>query len=173
LNGQTAWIPQQNYFTTNSAGAGSVTLISSNIFFRLLAVDVSTNSPLAYTNLVRSYGILHTIVGNGDAGSLYAGADVTNFWQPAFEGGYATNATLSRPHFAMADNFSNIFIVDKDSDSTLKVTPDGRIHTVAGTHTTGNGPDTATIATNVAMNTPNGLWVPRRRDGLCAGHRQR
>jgi hypothetical protein len=63
----------------------------------------------------------------------------------------------------MADDASNVFIVDKDSDSVLKVTPDGRIHTVAGTHATGNGPDTSTIATNVAMNLPNGLWV--RGDG--------
>jgi hypothetical protein len=63
----------------------------------------------------------------------------------------------------MEDNYSNVFIVDKDSDSVLKVTPDGRIHTVAGTHAIGNGPDSSTIATNVAMNTPNGLWV--RGDG--------
>ena len=163
LNGQTRWLPQQNYFTTNAAGAGMVAPASGNVFFRLLAVDVSTNSPLAYTNLVQSYGILHTIAGNGDAGSPYAGDDVTNFWQPSFEGGYATNAALSRPHFAMEDNSSNVFIVDKDSDSVLKVTTDGRIHTVAGTHVIGNGPDTATLATNVAMNTPNGLWV--RSDG--------
>ena len=139
------------------------TLPPGNNFFRLLAVDVSTNTPLAYTNLVLSYGMLHTIAGNGDAGSPYAGADGMNFWQPGFEGGFATNAALSRPHFAMEDNFSNVFIVDKDSDSILKVTTDGRIHTVAGTHAIGNGPDTATIATNVAMNTPNGLWV--RGDG--------
>jgi hypothetical protein len=43
------------------------------------------------------------------------------------------------------------------------VTPDGRLHTVAGTHAAGNGPDTATIATNAALYEPNGLWV--RGDG--------
>ena len=53
--------------------------------------------------------------------------------------------------------------MDKNSDSVLKVTTDGRIHTVAGTHAIGNGPDGATIATNVALNLPNGLWV--RGDG--------
>ena len=161
--GNTGWIPQQNYFTTNSTGMGMVSLLPSNGFFRLLAVDVSTNTPLAYTNLVQSYGLLHTIAGNGDAGYSDPGEDVTNYWQPQFEGGYATNAALSRPHFAMEDNFSNVFIVDKDSDSVLKITTDGRIHTVAGTHAIGNGPDAATAATNVAMNTPNGLWV--RGDG--------
>ena len=162
-NGYTAWIPQQNYFTTNSAGEGGFSFTSSIGFFRLLAVDISSDTPLAFTNLVQSYGFLHTIAGNGDAGYSDPGKDVTNYWQPNYEGGYATNAALSRPHFAMEDDFSNVFIVDKDSDSVLKVTPDGRIHTVAGTHAIGNGPDASTIATNVAMNTPNGLWV--RGDG--------
>jgi hypothetical protein len=49
--------------------------------------------------------------------------------------------------------------VDKNSHSVLAVTPDGRIHTVAGTHAAGNGPDTATTATSVALSFPNGLWV--------------
>jgi hypothetical protein len=154
-NGQTAWIPQQNYFTTNSAGAGAVALSPPNSFLRLRAVEISTNTPQAFTNLVQSYGLLHTIAGSG----ADAGVDGTDYWNPSFEGGYATNAALSRPHFAMADHASNVFIVDKDSDSVLKVTTDGRIHTVAGTHASGNGPNGSTIATNVAMNQPNGLWV--------------
>jgi len=162
-NDQTAWTPQQNYFTTNSAGVGAFPLTAGNGFLRLLAVNISTNTPQAFTNLVQSYGLLHTIAGNGDAGNSNPGQDVTNYWQPGFEGGYATNAALSRPHFAMADNFSNVFIVDKDSDAVLKVTPDGRIHTVAGTHAIGNGPDVPTPATNVALNQPTGLWV--RGDG--------
>jgi hypothetical protein len=162
-NRNTAWTPRQNYFTTNSAGVGGFTFTSSNGFFRLLAVNISTDTPQAFTNLVQSYGLLHTIAGNGDAGYSDPGEDLTNYWQPGYEGGFATNAALSRPHFAMEDDYSNVFIVDKDSDSILKITPDGRIHTVAGTHAIGNGPDKSTIATNVAMNTPNGLWV--RGDG--------
>ncbi len=157
--GHTAWSPQQNYFTTNSAGAGGFALPPGNAFLRLRAVEIFTNTPAAFTNLVQSYGLLHTVAGSG----ADAGTDGANYWQPAFEGGYATNAALSRPHFAMADNASNVFIMDKDSDSVLKVTTDGRIHTVAGTHAIGNGPDSPTIATNVAMNLPNGLWM--RGDG--------
>ena len=159
LNGQMAWIPLQNYFTTNSAGAGGFPVSPGNDFFRLLAVNISINTPQAYTNLVQSYGLLHTIAGSG----ADAGVDGVNYWQPGFEGGYATNAALSRPHFAMEDNAGNVFIVDKNSDSVLKVTPDGHIHTVAGTHAIGNGSDGSTIATTVAMNLPNGLWV--RGDG--------
>jgi hypothetical protein len=155
LGGSTAWVPRQNFFTTNSQGEGSFSLPSSNGFLRLRAVEIYTNTPQAFTNLIQSYGLLHTIAGSG----ADAGTDDVNYWQPSFEGGYATNAALSRPHFAMGDSFSNVFIVDKNSFSVLKVTPDGRIHTVAGTHASGNGPDTATVATNVAMNQPNGLWV--------------
>jgi hypothetical protein len=160
---QPAWVPQQNYYTTNPAGTSGFARLATQGFFRLRAVNISTNTPQAYTNLLQSYGLLHTIAGNGDAGYANPGQDVTNYWKPSFEGGYATNAALSRPHFAMADASSNVFIVDKNSDSVLKITPDGRLHTVAGTHAIGNGPDTTTLATTVAMNTPNGLWV--RGDG--------
>ena len=100
-----------------------------NNFFRLLAADISTNTAAGYTNLLNSYGLLHTIAGNG-----FGGIDGVNYWQPGFEGGYATNAALSRPHIAVADTAGNVFIADKNSHSVLKVTPDGRIHTVAGTH---------------------------------------
>ena len=94
---------------------------SSNRFFRLVAVDVSTKTPLGYTNFVASYGLLHTVAGNG-----YGAVDGSNYWHANFEGGYATNAALSRPHFAIADAAGSVFIVDKDSHSVLKVTPDGR-----------------------------------------------
>lgn len=148
------WQIGQNFFTTNLLGQGSFPPAPSNEFLRLLAVDISADTPQGYTNLLRSYGRLHTIAGNG-AGNL----DGVNFWRPEFEGGYATNAALSRPHFAMADAAGNVFIVDKDSHSVLKVTPDGRIHTVAGTHVPGNGPDYPTNATRAALFQPNGLYV--------------
>ncbi len=154
-----SWVIGQNFFTTNSVGQGAFTPSNAAQFFRLRAVEIYTNTPQAWTNLIDSYGILHTIAGNGDAGYSDPGVDGSNYWQTSYEGGYATNAALSRPHFAMADNASNIFIIEKDSDALLKVTPDGRIHTVAGTHAVGNGPDTSSIATNVAMNLPNGLCV--------------
>ena len=156
--GSASWQAQQNYFTTNSTGQGQFLLGSKNNFFRLLAADISTNTAAGYTNLLNSYGLLHTIAGNG-----FGGIDGVNYWQPGFEGGYATNATLSRPHIAVADTAGNVFIADKNSHSVLKVTPDGRIHTVAGTHAAGNGPDYLIIATAVQLNGPNGLWV--RDDG--------
>ena len=153
------WTPQQSYYTTNSTGSGSARFGVGSNFFRLRAADLSTNTMAGFTNLVQAYGLLHTLAGNG----LDGGVDGVNYWQPAFEGGYATNAALSRPHFALGDTNGNVFVVDKDSHSLLKITPDGRLHTVAGTHQSGNGPDTATVATNVALNAPNGGWL--RGDG--------
>jgi hypothetical protein len=76
-----------------------------------------TNTPLAYTNLTQSYGLLHTIAGSG----ADAGVDGVNYWQTNFEGGYATNAALSRPHFAVADNAGNIFIVENDIGYVRKI----------------------------------------------------
>lgn len=152
------WRPLQNYFTTNQTGLGVFPLSSSNHFFRLLASDVSANTPEGYTNLLNSYGLLHTIAGNGAGGT-----DGVNYWQPAFEGAFATNVALSRPHIAMADYAGNIFIADKNSHSILKLTTDGRIRTAAGTHVAGNGVDYPTNATKVELNGPNGLWI--RDDG--------
>src|SRR5882672_7175606 len=151
------WSAGQNYFTTSSVGQGSVTLTSNNQFVRLLAVDIS-GTPRGFTNLVNSYGVIETIAGNG-----FGGDDGTNYWRSSFEGGFATNAALSRPHFAMADAAGNVFIVDKDSHSVLKVTRDGRIHTVAGTHVGGDGGNGPAPGANTQLNFPNGLFV--RADG--------
>jgi hypothetical protein len=149
------WLPLLCSFTTSSAGQAQLTLPPHNAFYRLLAVDVSASNPGGFTNLTRSYGDLHTVAGSGNDD----GVDLVNYWKPAFEDGFATNAALSRPHMALADLSSNLFVVDKNSHSVLKVTPDGRIHTVAGTHASGNGPDAPTTATNVALSFPNGLWL--------------
>lgn len=148
------WRPQQNYFTTGSTGQGVLAVNATNHFFRLLAVDVSPSTPQGYTNLLRSYGRLRTIAGNGAGG-----IDGVNYWQPGFENGFATNAALSRPHFAMTDDAGNVFIVDKDSHSVLKVTPDGLIHTVAGIHARGYNGDGPAPAATLALNQPNGLYV--------------
>src|SRR6266700_6555669 len=138
------WRVEGNYFTTNSVGQASIGLSPSNRFYRLLAVDISSNSAEAFGDLVNSYGALRTIAGNG-----FGSVDGSNYWQAGFEGGPATNAALSRPHFAMADNVGNIFIVDKDSHSVLKVTTNGTLHTVAGTHTAGDTTNASAYGTNV------------------------
>jgi len=152
------WITGASSFTSNRSGTLTVPLRADGAIVRLLATDISTNSPRHYTNLMESYGILETVAGRGQ----YNG-DRVNYWQPSFEGGWATNANLSRPHIAFGDRSGNVFIVDQGSSSVLKVTAEGRIHTYAGTHVAGYNGDGPDDATRLHLNYPNGGWM--RTDG--------
>jgi hypothetical protein len=147
------WTPLQNVFATNSSGQATVPMDGTNAFFRIRSADVSPTAP-GFTNLVNSYGLLETLAGTG-----VGRVDAVSYWQNSFEGGPAANAALSRPHYAMADLAGNIYIVDKDSHSVLKVDTNGLIHTIAGTHTGGFNGEGPAIATNLQLNFPNGLWV--------------
>lgn len=147
------WKPGQNYYTSNLTGTASVSLTGTQGFARLLAVDISTNTPNHYTNLLHSYGILETVAGNGTNNG-----DVS-LWQPSFEGAFATNVQLSRPHIAFGDPHGNVLIVDQRSSSILKVQPNGRLYTYAGTHVAGHNSDGPGVATNMQLNNPNGGWM--------------
>jgi len=152
-----SWLVGSNYFTSNSVGTVSVPITSSNTFVRVAAVDLSTHSPRHYTNLLESYGILETIAGRGGSSS-----DASH-WSNTFEGAWATNVDLSRPHVSFGDPWGNVLIVDQRSSSVLKVTPEGRLYTYAGTHTAGDNGDGPAYATNLHLNNPNGGWM--RSDG--------
>lgn len=102
------------------------------------------------------YGVLETVAGQGLL-------DNGNDWSATMEAGPALQAELSRPHIAVADGAGNVYIADKEAHAIRKVTPDGLIHTVAGTGVAGNGPDQGP-ATQVALSNPNGVWV--RPDGV-------
>jgi hypothetical protein len=149
--------PARNYYTSNTIGSASVTLSPTQTFVRLLSVDISTNTPNHYTNLLQSYGILETVAGRGRTST-----DVSH-WSNSFEGEWATNVDLSRPHVSFGDPFGNVLIVDQRSHSVLRVTPQGRLYTYAGTHTGGDNGDTG-WATNLHLNSPNGGWM--RADGM-------
>lgn len=155
MNG--AWFPGQNVFSTNSNGRFVVPMTASHQFFRLACVEISPTLQ-GFTNLVHAYGVLETVAGTGVGRS-----DGVSYWQNSFEGGPATGAALSRPHYAMADFAGNIYIVDKNSHSVLRVDTNGLIHTIAGTHTGGFNGDGPDVATNLELNVPNALWV--RADG--------
>ena len=153
------WLPGTNYFTSNSVGSAGIVRTPSNGFVRLLSVDISTNAPRHYTNLLESYGILETVAGRGQ----YNG-DHINYWSNSLAGGFATNMNLSRPHIAFGDAHGNVLIVDQGSSAIEKVTPDGRIYTYAGTHVAGNNGDGPAPATNLQLRFPNGGWL--RADGV-------
>ena len=86
-----------------------------------------------------------------------------SYWQTQFEGGPAASTALSRPHYAMADRAGNIYVVDKNSHSVLRVDTNGLIHTLAGTHVGGFNGEGPAAATSLQLNLPNALWV--RADG--------
>jgi sugar lactone lactonase YvrE len=151
------WLPARNAFATTSAGSLTVPRQAPASFFRLKSVDVSP-TPEGFQNLVYSYGLLETIAGTG-----VGQTDGVSYWQPSFEGAYGAGAALSRPHFAQADRAGNIYIADKNSHAILKVTPDGNIHTFAGTHVGGFNGEGPAEATELQLNLPNGEYV--RADG--------
>jgi uncharacterized protein (TIGR03437 family) len=87
-------------------------------------------------------GTISTFAGNGTAGS---GGD----------GGAATDARLMQPRNVAADSIGNLYISEFGAHRVRRVTPDGRIATVAGTGLpgfNGDGP-----AGSVLLNSPAGL----------------
>ena len=85
-----------------------------------------------YQELLNNLGLMETVAGTP------SGVDNNNDWIAAtMEGGLGTNADLSRPHMAMADQAGNIYIADKAAHAIRKVDPSGIITTVAGTNVAG------------------------------------
>ncbi len=105
-----------------------------------------------FESVVSAYSTLQTIAGKGES-------DNSNEWESSFEGGAATEAELSRPHFAMGDDGGNIYIADKEAHAIRKVTPDGKIFTVAGTNQPGDDGDEPGPGTERRLSNPNGIWV--------------
>lgn len=115
-----------------------------------LALDKSGNLYIAeqYNNKVRKVtpdGTITTVAGNGDGGN-------------AGDNGPAIDAELDYPTGVAVDAAGNVFIADRDNHRIRKVTPDGRITTVAGTGNAGfygdGGPATAAL-----LNYPFGVAV--------------
>lgn len=124
---------------------------NSAVFLLALAFAVACHAG-DYDTILASYGELQLIAGQGQLEDV-------NGWEAWMEGTNALEVELSNTHQTMADAQGNLYLVDKESHSVLKLEPDGTIHTVAGTHAAGNGSDGPQPGTNVALNNPNGLYV--------------
>ena len=112
-----------------------------------------------FAALVARYDLLSTLAGRGEDR-----VDGVDDWVPAFEGGPATAAELSRPHIAMADPAGNVYIADKNANAVRRVTPDGVITTAAGAGGAGDDGDLPGPGATRRLSGPNGLWV--RPDGV-------
>lgn len=89
-----------------------------------LALDQNGNLYFADTGnhrirRITPEGIITTVAGNGRAGS---GGD----------GGAATSARLNRPADVAVDQAGNIYVADSFNHRIRRVSPDGKIHTIAG-----------------------------------------
>ncbi len=115
--------------------------------------DAST-SPGIWPVVSAGYGVVETVAGIGLVTEKGA-----NGWRDEFEGLSATEVELSRPHMTQADSEGRLYIADKDAHAIRRVDFDGTIHTVAGIGERGAGTDDIALATTVALDGPNGLYV--------------
>ena len=90
-------------------------------------------------------GIITTIAGSSSQGS---GGD----------GQLAVNATLSLPSGLTVDSGGSLYIADANIQRVRKITPDGRINTVAGNGSSGTPADGA-VATASPLSSPSGVAV--------------
>lgn len=90
-------------------------------------------------------GVISTVAGTGAAS--FSGDE-----------GPATAATLNSPRGVTVDDGGNIFIADTGNQRIRQVTPDGAIHTIAGTGTPGYGGDDGPAAAAL-VNGPAGLFL--------------
>ena len=120
--------------------------------FAMVIIPLSSSGIAEFNAVLNSYGELRTAAGRGmiKTGGL-------NGWETFMEGGMAVDAELSRPHMTMADREGNLYIADKDAHAIRKVTPQGTIHTIAGTNEAGFNGDGLGI--EVQLDEPNGLFT--------------
>ena len=112
-----------------------------------------------YQTLAASFGNVNTVAGIHEATTTNPDGSDIDEWTSASEGAPAKTTALSNPHLAAADALGNVYIADKGSNAILRITPDGTIHTFAGTHTAGFNGDGPAPAATLQLNAPNGLYV--------------
>jgi sugar lactone lactonase YvrE len=124
-----------------------------------LAVDAQGNVYITDVNngrirRVTTDGIIKTVAGNGQPGATGDGGD-------------ATAAALEFPWAIALDAAGNLYIDQVLSNVIRRVTPDGKISTVAGTGTAGfNGE--AGKASEIQLNSPLGIAVDASNNLLIA-----
>lgn len=97
-------------------------------------------------------GIVTTIAGNGQQGV------------PS-DGSLATASPLTDPRAVTVDSQNNVYILERNGHALRKVTPDGRILTVAGTGKAGSDDGPALAA---QLNSPKHLAVDRNDNVIIA-----
>ncbi len=120
---------------------------------------VAVASATEFQDVASGFGTTTTLIGTHQDTTNDDMGFAKNFWNASYEGALAATVPLSNPHISAADALGNVYIADKASHSILKITPDGRIHTWAGTHAAGFNGDGPALATTLQINNPNGLFI--------------
>jgi uncharacterized protein (TIGR03437 family) len=94
---------------------------------------------------VNPAGMISTVAGTGTAGTS---------WEEAV----ATGANLYVPRGVVVDDMGDIYIADTGNHRIRQVTPDGRIHTIAGSGVAGFSGDGGGAAAAM-LNSPQGLFL--------------
>jgi uncharacterized protein (TIGR03437 family) len=146
--------PQQIVLTlagvgiTGSSGDGGAAVAAQLWAPRAVAVDAQGNVYIADTQnhrvrKVAPSGVITAFAGNGILGS-------------SGDGGPAIDANLNEPRGLLVDSAGNVYISDFQNQRVRKVTPDGKISTVAGTGINGTKGD-GDLATKAELGFPVGL----------------
>jgi sugar lactone lactonase YvrE len=133
------------------AVTGTITSLNSNVN-RIQAFDVKVDGNGnvyvgIYTKILKITpdGAIHNIAGTGTAG--YNGDEIP-----------ATSAELTYVDTLALDSAGDIYFNDRDNERIREITPDGIIHTIAGTGTAGFNGD-GIPATSARLNNPLAVAV--------------
>ena len=137
---------------SDAAGDGTPAVYASLNQAEGVATDTSGNVYVsdAVDHRVRRIsrdGIIHTLAGNGFPG--FRG-----------DGGPAANAQLNSPYGLAVDRGGNVYVADLGNARVRKITPDGRIFTVAGGGAVAlSAASEGSAATDVSLNAPRNLAI--------------
>lgn len=146
------WVPIKNFFTTQRVATASIELPTNNYTkLRLRTINATAGNPFA--NLVNAYGSLATVAGGAPR------PEGPSSWLPEWEGTNATDVYLSEPCCAVADAKGNIYVAERTGHAVDKISPDGKITTLLGTHHAGDGGDAEALGNFFPINTPSGLFL--------------
>ena len=138
--------------TATALGDGGDATAAPLVYPSAVALDNLGNLYVAETGAQRirkvtTTGQISTFAGTGIAGD-------------SGDSGPAAGAQLNSPAGVTVDAFGNVWIADTNNHRVRLVTPDGNISTVAGTGTSGMGPD----------DLPGPQTLLHAPEGVCADH---
>jgi sugar lactone lactonase YvrE len=145
ITAQTSWTPLQ---IRTPAGTSQ-----SDLNVTAWGASVVSDPPTLTGKATLIAGEDEWVTSHGSGGALL---DLGN-------GGPAVDATLNTPSAVAVDANGDVFIADTENNMVREVTPDGIIHTVAGTGQPGYSGDGGP-ATDARLDNPSGLAVDAQGD---------